>query len=154
MNKTAAWAQLYLRLALGTGFLVLALDRVGVWGAYGGANVSWGDWQHFSAYAHQVMRFLPYAAAEVLAIMASIGEFAFGILLITGLYTRQAAAGSALLTFFFAVSMAISFGITSPINYSVFSVSAASLALVCLPAHKWSIDYFIQQHKIRYHEAI
>ncbi|WP_158559237.1 DoxX family protein [Deminuibacter soli] len=153
MKRYSALAQLYLRLALGTGFTVLALDRVGVWGHYGDTYVSWGDWHHFSAYAHQVMGFLPYSIAEVLAVLASVAELVFGVLLLTGFHTRKAAMGSALLTFCFSVSMAISFGITSPINYSVFTVSAASFLLAGIPEYKWSIDQFLLKHRLQ-HESI
>jgi uncharacterized membrane protein YphA (DoxX/SURF4 family) len=124
-----AIAQLYLRLALGTGFLLLGLDRLGAWGPNGKPWVSWGDWKHFSAYAHEVMNFLPGQLAEILAIIATIAEIAFGVLLLIGLFTRWAAIGAAILTASFAIAMAISSGITSPINYSVFTVSAASLLL-------------------------
>jgi len=127
MLKTIA--QLYLRLALGTGFLLLGLDRLGAWGPNGKPWVSWGDWKHFSAYAHEVMSFLPGQLAEILAIIATIAEIAFGLLLLIGLFTRWAAIGAAILTAAFAIAMAISSGITSPINYSVFTVSAASLLL-------------------------
>ena len=126
LNKIA---RLYLRLALGTGFTLLGLDRLGAWGPNGKPWVSWGDWHHFSAYAHEVMRFLPGQIAEVFAIIATIAEITIGILLLIGWQTRWAALGSAILTGCFAIAMAISYGITSPINYSVFTVSAASLLL-------------------------
>jgi putative oxidoreductase len=139
--------QLYLRLALGTGFFLLGLDRLGAWGPYGRSWVSWGDWQHFSAYAHQVMNFLPYTLAEALAVLATIVEITGGFLLITGLLTRWAAYACSLLTFGFAMAMAISGGITSPIDYSVFSVSAACLLLAIQPSYRWSLDALIQRQK-------
>ena len=132
--------QFYLRLALGAGFFIIGLDRLGVWGPYGKPWVSWGDWKHFSAYAHQVMGFLPSGLAEFFAIAATIAEVSIGVLLLAGWLTRWAALGGFILTACFAISMAISFGITSPINYSVFTVSAASLLLSTQPAYQWSID--------------
>src|SRR5438445_3464328 len=98
-----ALTQLYLRLALSTGFILLGCDRLGVWGPYGKPWVSWGDWKHFSAYAHEVMGFLPGGLAEALAILATVGEITFGVLLLLGLFTRQAAFGSGLLTGCFAI---------------------------------------------------
>jgi uncharacterized membrane protein YphA (DoxX/SURF4 family) len=142
-----AIAQLYLRLALGTGFFLLGLDRLGAWGPNGKPWVSWGDWKHFSAYAHEVMNFLPGKLAEVLAIIATIGEISVGFLLLIGLFTRWAAIGAAILTASFAIAMAISSGITSPINYSVFTVSAASLLLGAQPAYRWSIDALLAQKR-------
>jgi uncharacterized membrane protein YphA (DoxX/SURF4 family) len=140
MRTSSSYIQFYLRLALGVGFLVPGLDRLGVWGAPGGPNISWGDWQHFSAYAHKVMSFLPGGMAEALAILATAGELLFGVLLIIGWKTRLAAAGSGLLAFCFAMSMMVSFGVTSPLSYSVFVVSAGSLLLATIPDYPFSID--------------
>ncbi|HTJ10900.1 MAG TPA: DoxX family protein, partial [Dinghuibacter sp.] len=137
--KTAI-PQLYLRLALGVGFLWLGLDRVGAWGPYGKPWVSWGDWEHFSARAHTLMGFLPYGLAEFLAVVATIVEIGGGFLLIIGLFTRWAAAVCSLTTFCFCVAMTITDGILSPIDYSVFTVSAACLLLATQPAYPWSVD--------------
>jgi len=137
-----ALPQLFLRLALGAGFFILGLDRLGVWGPYGKPWVSWGDWKHFSTYAHEVMGFLPGGLAEALAIIATVAEISFGILLLPGVFIRQAAFGSGVLTGCFAIAMAITYGITSPINYSVFTVSAASFLLSAQPRYRWSLDAF------------
>ena len=140
MEKFRNLTQLFLRLALGIGYLVPGFDRLGVWGKYGERNISWGDWQHFIKYAGQVMSFLPSSLVNVFAIMATIAEIGFGVLLLVGRWTRIAAIGSGILTLFFALSMAISFGIVSPLSYSVFTASAASFLLATLPACKWSLD--------------
>lgn len=132
--------QFYLRLAIGTAYLWEVADRAGLLGAYGHPHVGWGDWAHFIAYSRQVMSFLPASLAVVLATLASIGEGIFGLLLISGLFIRIAAIGSGILSFCFAVSMAISFGIDSPIGYSVFTVSAASFVLASLPEYAWSLQ--------------
>jgi len=145
MRTSSSYIQFYLRLALGIGFLIPALDRLGVWGAPGGPNISWGDWQHFSAYAHKVMSFFPGGLAEALAVLATTCELVFGVLLVIGWKTRLAATGSGLLTFCFAVSMLISFGIPSPFNYSVFAFSAGSLLLATLPDYPFSIDNRLKQ---------
>lgn len=138
-------AQFYLRLALGIDFLVLGLDRLGVWGPNGGQNISWGDWHHFSIYAHQVLFFLPASIAEVMAILATIFEISFGLMLVIGLFIKWAALGSGILTSCFAICMAAAFGISSPINYSVFTVSAASFLLACLPEQGWSLDSYLKR---------
>jgi putative oxidoreductase len=147
MEKKLSYAQFYLRLALGIDFLVLALDRFGVWGRNGGNQVSWGDWGHFLVYARQTMSFLPPGLADVLAVAATAAELIFGILLIAGLFTRWAATGSAILTLCFALSMLLSSGISSPISYSVFAVSAGSLLLAAVPAYRWSIDAWWLKNK-------
>jgi len=141
MKKSSGFTQLFLRLALGIGYLVPALDRLGFWGKYGEPNISWGDWQHFTKYAGQVMSFLPSSLVNVFAVVATIAEIGFAVLLLVGRWTRIAAIGSGVLSLFFALSMAISFGIVSPLSYSVFTVSAASFLLATLPSYKWSLDY-------------
>lgn len=140
MQKLSPYVQLYLRVALGVGYLTLGLDRLGVWGKYGTHGVSWGDWQHFMVYAGDVMGFLPYSIANTLAVIATISEISFGALLLVGKWTRLAALGSGFLTLFFGASMAISHGITDPIGYSVFTVSAASFLLTTVDRYRFSLD--------------
>lgn len=141
------FAQLYFRLAIGVAFFILGLDRLGAWGPYGSKNVSWGDWQHFYTYARSLMFFLPDSLAFVGAAIATACEILFGILLVIGLFTRAAAVGGAVLTFSFAICMALANGIMSPINYSVFAVSAGFCMLANVPAYKWSIDALIKSKK-------
>ena len=139
---------IYLRIAIGAAYLWEVADRLGFLGANGKPHVGWGDWAHFLAYARQVMGFLPAGIIPALAILATIGEAAFGLLLILGLFTRVAAIGSALLSFCFACAMAISFGIDSPLGYSVFTLSAASFLLATLPDYAWSLDTWLMRRKI------
>lgn len=131
---------LYLRIAIGSAYLWEVADRLGVLGRNGQPHVGWGDWLHFVAYSRQVMAFLSPGFVPALATLATIGEGLFGALILIGLFTRMAAIGSAILSFCFAIAMAISFGIESPLGYSVFTLSAASLLLAAMPAYPWSID--------------
>ena len=136
---------LILRVALSLSYLWEVADRLGFLGAHGQPHVGWGDWVHFIKYTRQTLVFVPAAWVPICAVMATICEAVLGILLLTGLFTRLAAAGSAVLSFLFALAMAISFGIESPIGYSVFTVSAASLLLAVQPDFKWSIDSLLQK---------
>jgi putative oxidoreductase len=136
---------IYLRAALGISYVWLVADRLGWLGAPGQPHISWGDWAHFMVLSRDTMSFLPDALINPLAILASLGEGVFGLLLIFGLFTRWAAIGSGLLALAFAVSMTISRGIDAPIGYSVFTVSAASFLLATLPTYKWSIDALISK---------
>jgi uncharacterized membrane protein YphA (DoxX/SURF4 family) len=147
MNKFSPYIQLYLRLALGVGFLVPGLDRLGVWGKPGSPGVSWGDWQHFVASAADIMRFLPYSIASVFAVIATIAELTFGTLLLLGLWTRVAAVGAGLLTLLFGLSMAISHGIVEPLSYSVFTASAGSFLLSTVGRYKWGFDDWFGRKK-------
>ena len=150
MEKFSSFAQLYLRVAIGVSYLVFGFDRLGVWGNYGEKNVSWGDWEHFMKYAAEVMSFLPAELVSLFAIVATIAEIVFGVLLLLGKWTRVAAFGSGILAFLFAISMAISFGVVSPLSYSVFTVSAASFLLAFCKNYKWSLDNLVNNYKLRY----
>lgn len=119
------WASLYLRLTLGAAFLSAVADRFGLWGKYGG----WGNFATFTKYVGQVNSFVPAATIPFLAWAATVAETSLGILLIVGLWPRWVALGSAILLAMFGTAMAISFGIKSPLDYSVFSASAGAFLL-------------------------
>lgn len=132
MKKMFPTAQVLLRFALGAGFLLPVLDRVGFLGAPGSANVSWGNWANFVAYTHTLMPYVSSKMASFFGLIATIGEALFGILLIAGYKIKFAAYGSFALTLIFALSMLLFTGYRSPFNYSVFVVSFASLLLAVL----------------------
>ncbi len=118
-------AILYARVALGTAFLSAVASRFGLW--------DWTfDQKHFAnfmQYAAEVNSFLPQAAIPYVAWAATVAETSCGILLILGLWPRWVSLASAVLLAMFGTAMAISFGIKSPMDYSVFSASAAAALL-------------------------
>ena len=146
-NNNFSLPSLFLRVAIAAPYLWFVADRLGLLGASGQPHVGWGDWQHFLDYAMQVMSFLPRRIVPFLAVAATVCEAIFGTLLLLGFFTRIAALGSGLLSLLFAVSMAISFGIESPLGYSVFTVSAASFLLAAVPAYSWSVDHYLISQK-------
>ncbi|WP_161964413.1 TQO small subunit DoxD [Mucilaginibacter endophyticus] len=143
MHINQKLSSIYLRVAIGISYLWEVADRFGLFGPNGHPHVGWGDWKHFIAYAKQVMSFLPEGVVNPLATIATIGEGGFGLLLILGLFTRMAAIGSGILSLCFAVAMAISFGIDSPLGYSVFTLSAASFLLASLTQYSWTLDKWL-----------
>jgi uncharacterized membrane protein YphA (DoxX/SURF4 family) len=145
MNRFINLIQLYLRIAIGAGYFVFGLDRLGAWGPNGSKHVAWGDWAHFTAYSRKVMSFLPTSLADILAAIATGAEIILGALLIVGFLTRQAACAGGMLALLFAVSMAISFGIISPMSYSVFTLSAGSFLLATVQHYQWSVDNLITE---------
>ncbi len=147
ISNKSDYASFFLRLAIGSAYLWFVADRLGFLGPNGSPHVGWGDWPHFLKGASQVMSFLPQRVIPIFAILATIGEFSFGLLLVLGLFTRLAAIGSGLLSFLFACSMAISSGIESPLGYSVFTLSAASFLLATIPNYKWSVDAWRSANK-------
>ena len=119
------WAILYARIALGAAFLSGIADRFGLWGK----TIGYGDFAHFVQYTAQVNSFMPAFTIPFLAWAATVAELVLGIALISGVWLRWVALASALLLVLFGTAMAISFGLKSPLDYSVFSASAAALLL-------------------------
>lgn len=122
----------YARIALGAAFLSAVADRFGLWGKYGG----WGNFATFEKYTAQVNSFMPASTIPFLAWAATVAELSFGIALILGIWTRWVARGAAVLLFVFGIAMAISLGIKSPLDYSVFSASAGALLLSLYPTER------------------
>jgi putative oxidoreductase len=120
------WATLYARFALGAGFLSGVGDRFGLWR---GRNVGYGDFAHFVQYTARVNAFMPAFTIPVLAWAATAAELSFGLALVLGLWLRWVALGSAALLMLFGIAMAISFGLKSPLDYSVFAASAGAVLL-------------------------
>ncbi|CAA9296015.1 MAG: hypothetical protein AVDCRST_MAG56-5032 [uncultured Cytophagales bacterium] len=145
MTKPSGIAQLFLRLALGIGFLLPVLDRLGWLGLPGTGKVNWGDWLHFVDYTHSLVPFVSRPLAGALGGLATIAEIVFGICLIVGYQLRAAALGSAILTFIFGVCMAASAGIAAPFNYPVFVFTGAGLVLAERRTFSWSIDNLLEK---------
>jgi putative oxidoreductase len=125
LAKLERFGVLYGRIALGVGFLSAVADRFGLWGKYAG----WGNFTVFTEYTAQVTSYLPRLFTPFLAWAATVVEIVLGILLILGLWPRWVSLASAVLLAMFGISMAISFSVKSPLDYSVFAASAAALLL-------------------------
>lgn len=127
-KDTAAWERwgiVYARVTLGAAFLSAVASRFGLWSG----RLDLKRFDNFMRYTAEVNSFAPAAAIPFLALAATACELSLGIALVAGLWTRQAAFGSAILLAMFGTAMAISFGAKSPLDYSVFSASAAALLL-------------------------
>jgi uncharacterized membrane protein YphA (DoxX/SURF4 family) len=116
----------YARMALGIAFLSGIADRFGL---YRGRNVGYGNFEGFMRYTAEVNSFMPAVTIPFLAWAATAAELFLGVALIVGIWPRWVSLGSALLLVLFGVGMAISFGIKSPLDYSVFSASAGAVLL-------------------------
>ena len=141
-------AVLYLRLALGASFLSGIADRFGF---YRGRNVGYGNFAGFVHYAAKVNSFMPTFTIPFLAWAATVLEFSFGIALVFGIWLRWAALGSFLLLLLFGTAMAISFGIKSPLDYSVFSASAGALVLAFYEFRNAKEENVSSHRKMRSH---
>jgi putative oxidoreductase len=139
--RAANWeraAILYARLALGTAFLSAVASRFGLWDR----TLDLKHFANFMQYAAEVNSFLPRPAIPYVAVAATVAETSCGILLILGLWPRSVALASALLLAMFGTAMAVSFGLKSPMDYSVFSASAAAVLL--------ALDALRQDNKKRF----
>ncbi|TWR24404.1 DoxX family protein [Mucilaginibacter pallidiroseus] len=143
-SQANALPQLIARFALGIGFLLPVADRLGLMGAPG-SGVNWGDWKHFTAYAHVIMSFLPESISNFGALIATIAEIIFGVCLLLGFKLKANAFGSAVLTLLFAFSMIISEGLLAPFKYPVFVFAGAALLLTSTEDPKWSIDSVLNE---------
>jgi putative oxidoreductase len=117
-------AAVYARVALGSAFLSAVAARFGLWRDRGPHPFA-----QFIHYTAQVNSFLPAWIIPAVAVAATIAETSLGIALIVGFRQRWTALAAALLLALFGTAMAISFGIKSPLDESVFSASAAALLL-------------------------
>jgi uncharacterized membrane protein YphA (DoxX/SURF4 family) len=109
----------FARFALAAAFLSAVGTRLGVWGH--------SSFAEFEQYTAEVNSFMPAFTIPFLARAATVFELAFGIALLAGFQLRWAALGAAVLLAVFGTAMAISFGVRSPLDYSVFSASACAL---------------------------
>ncbi len=149
MKNSSGIAQLFLRFALGLGFLLPVIDRLGLMGPHGSSGVAWGDWEHFIDYSNTLMPFLDRPLANVMGLVATISEVVFGVCLIVGLKIKQMALGAAALTLGFGLSMAIFLNIGAPFSYPVFVFTGSALVLSGIGRYKWSIDDYIAVKKKR-----
>jgi len=116
---------LYARIALGAAFLSAVASRFGLWDK----TLDLRHFANFMEYAAAVNSFLPKAMIPFVAWAATVAETSCGILLILGLWPRWVSLASAILLAMFGTAMAISFGLKSPMDYSVFSASGAAVLL-------------------------
>jgi len=82
---------------------------------------------------------MPAFTIPFLAWAATAAELLLGVALIVGIWPRWVALGSAILLGLFGTAMAISFGIKSPLDYSVFSASTGALLLALFQTRKSSV---------------
>jgi len=132
-------ATILMRFALATGFLSAVGSRLSLWGSHS------SGWISFIDYTKSVNSFVPKSLIPSLAVISTILETGFAILLLIGYKTRWAALGASVLTLLFALAMAYSFGLKEPLDYSVFAFSTSAFLLSTLPDYPLSIDQKIKK---------
>ncbi len=115
----------YARIALAAAFLSAVASRFGIWKEHPGLAY----FPDFERYTAQVNSFMPAASIPYLAWAATAAELTCGVALVLGLWPRLTGIAASVLLAVFATAMAISFGLKSPLDYSVYSASAAALLI-------------------------
>jgi len=124
--RATSWERaglLYARIALGAAFLSAVASRFGLWDR----TLDLKHFANFIQYTAEVNSFMPRAVIPFVAVAATVAETSLGILLILGLWRCWVSLASAILLAMFGTAMAISFGVKSPMDYSVFSASGAAV---------------------------
>ena len=140
IDRLRELTSLFLRLALGLSFLSALADRFGLWGAFGQANVSWGNFARFVMYTGKLNWFLPEGMIPALAVIATCAEGLLGLCLVIGWHTRSAALLSGILLTLFGVTMAVALGVKAPLDFSVFSAAGGALLLATCKEFPVSAD--------------
>lgn len=126
----------FLRVSLAASFLSAVLDRFGVWGKPGSPGVAWGNVENFLSYTAVLNPWVPASLIGVVGWSATILEIVLGVLLILGFRLKEVATLSGLLLGVFSLSMIATVGIKGPLDYSVFTASAAAFSLAILSSTK------------------
>ncbi len=138
--KTINIAQLALRIAISLSFLSAVADRFGFWGKPGSDSVVWGNWQNFVDYSNTLNFYLSPQLGEIAAVVATVLEIVFAVLLIFGFKTKLTAVASGVLLLIFALSMTTSIGVKAPFDYSVWTSAIACFLLSSASKFKYSLD--------------
>ena len=136
--------KLFLRGAIAAGFLSAVADRFGLWSE--GVS-AWGNWANFLEYTQVLIPWAPDSLIPIFGFTATAFEIIFAVLLIVGFKTELIAKLSGLLLLLFALSMTFSIGVKGPLDYSVFSASAAAFALSLLKEKYWELDVMLSNPK-------
>lgn len=120
---------LFLRFSLAISFLSAVADRFGLWPTDAS---SWGNWKSFEQYTAVLLPFLPAPLTSITAIVATLAEVVLAVLLLVGFKTNITAKLTGVLLLLFALAMTFSVGVKAPLDYSVYTASAAAFALAYL----------------------
>ncbi|NND79593.1 MAG: DoxX family protein [Maribacter sp.] len=134
--------KLFLRLAIGFGFLSAVADRFGLWPAEVSA---WGNWERFLEYTKLINPIVPESLIPVFGTIATAAEILFGLSLIIGFKTELVAKLSGFLMLIFALAITSSTGIKGVFDYSVFAASAAAFGLSIMNEKYLELDSLLSK---------
>ncbi|MBV8438534.1 MAG: DoxX family protein [Silvibacterium sp.] len=146
-SPVRSFARLFLRMAIGAGFLSAVADRFGLWGPAGTPSVAWGNFQNFLTYTARLNPWCPERLIPVLGWISTLAEMVLGVALILGFQIRITALLSGVLSLCFALAMTFTLGVHAPLNFSVFVCAAGSFLLAACGGDRWSLDALLQKGK-------
>lgn len=139
---TTQHIKLFLRFALAASFLSAVADRFGWWAA----KISvWGNWKNFVTYTQAINSWLPEGLVSPVAMIATAAEIIFPVCLLLGFKTELFAKLSGILLLLFALAMTFSVSIKGPLDYSVFTASAAAFALSTMKEKYFEVDGLLKK---------
>ena len=136
--------KLFLRFAIGAGFLSAVADRFGFWSKEVSA---WGNWDNFIAYTQSLNPLIPPPFIPFIGWVSTLLEILFGLGLITGFKTSLMAKLSGWLLLIFALAMTFTRGIKAPLDYSVLAASAGAFGLSLIKEKFLEIDTLLKRNK-------
>lgn len=127
-NTSLATALYYLRFALAAAYLSSVASRFGLWGE----GMGWGNFENFLDYTAKVNPFVPRPYIPFVGWTATVAETVIAIFLIIGFRLKETAILSGIMLILFAIGMTLGFNVKEPLDYSVYTASAASFLLAAL----------------------
>ena len=138
-HKFAEAAKIYLRLALAAAYLSSVASRFGLWGE----GMGWGNFENFLRYTAKLNPFLSASFIPFVGWTTTFAETLCAVLLIIGFRVRETAFLSGVMLILFAVGMTLGFSVKEPLDYSVYTASAASFLLAAFHQSTFSMDWLI-----------
>ena len=129
-HKVIEW---FLRLSISAGFLSAVADRFGIWPK---PLSAWGSWDSFLAYTRTLNPLLPVSWVPAVGVIATLLEVLLAIGLLLPVKTPLVARCSGILLLVFALAMMFTNSMKAPLDYSVFSASAAAFGLSVLSTNR------------------
>ncbi len=127
-------------MSLALGFLSAVGDRFGFWPE---KSAAWGNWSNFLAYTKLLNPWFPDNLISVIGFVATALEIMVAIFLLIGFKTAFLAKLSGYLLLLFGLAMTFTIGVKAPLDYSVFSASAAAFGLSQIEQKYLEIDTLI-----------
>ncbi|WP_299442491.1 DoxX family protein [uncultured Aquimarina sp.] len=136
------YIKLFLRVSVATGFISAVADRFGLWPK---EKSAWGTWDSFLEYTKLLNPWAPEFMTNSIGLIATLAEIILAFFLLIGFKTALSARISGVLLLIFGVTMTFTLGIKAPLDYSVFSASAAAFGLSLIKEQYLEIDQLFKK---------